>query len=1145
MAGNTVFVRIQTNSDLAKVVGQARASLERLAASPSHRQIANGVRSISEQLDTMRNLYIGLVGVLPRVAAGAAGAVRLAEAYQQANARLKNAADGVADFAQSQAAVNRIAISARQPLESVAGLYSKLRTNAGLASNDAERLTETLAKAVQLDGGGASAEAALFQLQQGLASGILRGEELNSVLEQAPSLAKAIADGLGVPVGALRQLAEQGRLTTAEIKRALNDQADEIEARFANLPVTVGQALQNLRTQAVGEFGRINESLGLTQSISGLAKTLAENIQATVAVATAAAFAIAGAFLQSIATRRAAEKAAHIARLREIVTETTAALSAAKAQTGAGRGAAVASAAASLVAARGALADAAKSTSLLRGAFSSLIGVLRLFLGPVGLVLTAVGTLTGLFVANRNALVDLGNGQATLAETVRAAWQLIVGMVGGAVARIGERFSGILRAGSGTFGALVDLAKGTANALIGLFVAAAKAIGTTFGAIARQVAVNFTGLKDLFAGLFKDIQAALSGDFSFRNFRGAVAKALAGTRDNLGQFTRSIRDDTAKAFGTDYVGAIGKGIARGVKEIRNTVGGALLEQVRKNRDAAADAQAEAFFNQQVSPAGGVTAATDSPGRSSKARDDGDKARREAERLAAARLELEETLAAQAGRLAEDGIRRDIELNKEAFDAKRIDAEAYYARLVALQETLAAAEIAALTRQRDAAAEAVAAATRKDDAPAALKATGEVAKLNTDIELARRKLEDFRREAATGLADAQAARTRGGFDTLAKQIDAQLAALREKEQALKNQIDLGLPQAAAEAQINAARRETLATTSALVAKLEELATLNPALFGDEALAQIARYKSGLADLDVVVDSVATRINSAVSTAFEKLFADIGSGAATAKDALLGFLRAVVGEINAVVGKNLAQSILGSILPTGQAGATGGLGGFISGILGGGAGGRPDGTPGNPVYVSQRDPLKLDGAALNAEGGLFGGLREKLTGLFDGLKSGFAGLFSGLGNALSGLFGGSGGGGLGSLFSGVLKLFGFASGGYTGDGGKYQPAGIVHAGEYVFPQEAVRRLGVATLANLQRFATGGFAPVFPRLGYADGGLVNLPAPAAQAAPARPVALNIVNAIDPGVTHDHLNTPAGERTITNIIARNSGVIRQSLGI
>lgn len=135
---------------------------------------------------------------------------------------------------------------------------------------------------------------------------------------------------------------------------------------------------------------------------------------------------------------------------------------------------------------------------------------------------------------------------------------------------------------------------------------------------------------------------------------------------------------------------------------------------------------------------------------------------------------------------------------------------------------------------------------------------------------------------------------------------------------------------------------------------------------------------------------------------------------------------------------------------------------------------------------------------------------------------------------------GGGGqniLGSLFS----LFGFASGGYTGPGAKYQPAGIVHRDEYVFSKAAVRRLGVNFLDNLHRATTGAALPAYPRLAYADGGLVNPPAQAA----AQPMQINIVNAVDEAVVREFMATPAGERTIVNVIRRNASTIRQNLGV
>ena len=89
---------------------------------------------------------------------------------------------------------------------------------------DTARLTETVSKAVAISGASAqAADAALVQFGQALASGTLRGEELNSVMEQTPALAKAIAQGMGITVGQLRSVAAEGKITSQEIVKALRN----------------------------------------------------------------------------------------------------------------------------------------------------------------------------------------------------------------------------------------------------------------------------------------------------------------------------------------------------------------------------------------------------------------------------------------------------------------------------------------------------------------------------------------------------------------------------------------------------------------------------------------------------------------------------------------------------------------------------------------------------------------------------------------------------------------------------------------------------------------------------------------------------------------------------------------------------------
>lgn len=129
----------------------------------------------------------------------------------------------------------------------------------------------------------------------------------------------------------------------------------------------------------------------------------------------------------------------------------------------------------------------------------------------------------------------------------------------------------------------------------------------------------------------------------------------------------------------------------------------------------------------------------------------------------------------------------------------------------------------------------------------------------------------------------------------------------------------------------------------------------------------------------------------------------------------------------------------------------------------------------------------GGGAGGQGGLFSdlfnGLGDQLSGFLVSLKNGISSLFSSLGSLFS-----SGSGG--SMFGGLFRAFGFAEGGYTGPGGKYQPAGVVHAGEYVFSADAVRRLGVRALDNLHALTKGAPVSARPRMSYAEGGMVSAP-------------------------------------------------------
>lgn len=222
--------------------------------------------------------YAGAAFAALQIGQGAADVLRLADSYASLEARLRVASDGFGNAAQAQNALFSIANAARVDVASLAETYGQLARGAQEVGVSQERLigiTETLAKAVALSGGSAeSAKQALTQLSQGLASGQLRGEELNSVLEQTPVVARAIAEGLGLSIGALREYASQGKLSAEQVLQALEKSKASIEQQFAQLPQTIGGAITQLRNnllQTVGDIDKASASSSLVADAIGLA----------------------------------------------------------------------------------------------------------------------------------------------------------------------------------------------------------------------------------------------------------------------------------------------------------------------------------------------------------------------------------------------------------------------------------------------------------------------------------------------------------------------------------------------------------------------------------------------------------------------------------------------------------------------------------------------------------------------------------------------------------------------------------------------------------------------------------------------------------------------------------------------------------
>lgn len=209
------------------------------------------------------------------LAVGAREFIQLADKARTLENRLKLVTRSTGELNQIQERLFNLSQDTRASFEGTVELYARVAraTNElGISQGRLIGITRTINQAMIVSGATAQeAEAALIQLSQGLAAGALRGEELNSVMEQTPRLAQAIAAGMGVTIGELRKLGQEGKLTAETVIAALESQAEVINAEFGEMDVTVGQAMTSLGNSMLRLVGTVDDATGAS---TGLAKGL-------------------------------------------------------------------------------------------------------------------------------------------------------------------------------------------------------------------------------------------------------------------------------------------------------------------------------------------------------------------------------------------------------------------------------------------------------------------------------------------------------------------------------------------------------------------------------------------------------------------------------------------------------------------------------------------------------------------------------------------------------------------------------------------------------------------------------------------------------------------------------------------------------
>lgn len=233
------------------------------------RQIGEGATQATtgstNLLSSLKGYAVAAIGIVTVTAAvsGLKKAINLSDEISQTTARLNLMNDGLQTTAQLNDMIFQAAQRARTPYQTLADSVSKMGLNAGQAFNSNQEMIQFMENiSKQFAIGGASAtdmQYALIQLTQAMGSGALRGDELNSILDAAPGIARNIEKSMGWASGSIKQYAEQGLVTAEVVKNAMLESTDEINRQFEQMPMTFAQAMTLVKNQARQSFAPISD----------------------------------------------------------------------------------------------------------------------------------------------------------------------------------------------------------------------------------------------------------------------------------------------------------------------------------------------------------------------------------------------------------------------------------------------------------------------------------------------------------------------------------------------------------------------------------------------------------------------------------------------------------------------------------------------------------------------------------------------------------------------------------------------------------------------------------------------------------------------------------------------------------------------
>ncbi|MBX6950506.1 hypothetical protein EX227_00400 [Providencia rettgeri] len=1131
--------------------------------------------ALAEQLNRFKNTAIALTG-LTFGTNFIRGLGQTADEYSNLEARIKLVSSSNEQAKTSFQSVIRLSNETSQSIASTAELYTRLSRAMKDTASQSEllKVTSTVNKAAVVSGATTQeASAAIIQLSQGLASGVLRGEEFNSVAEQMPRIMTMLQKSLGKTQGELRKMAAEGLLTTSVVFKALKDGATEVDAEFAQMPLTISRATAQLANGWMEFVGGTNDALGVTKLFASVISGLAGNMSTLATAAVALAVVITG---RKVAAFITATQAARAERLETLLlaeaeyAQSKAAVAAAQAELARANASGKINytqriqAEQAITNALNQQAAAEKNLALAKagnkGAQVGLLsrmggGMMGLMGGPMGLAITgvtlAVGGLTSAYAAAQaqEQALEQQHRQTiqTLADQTQKTYALIDAQ-------------GKLKSGASTGEALsqqksnAETLSQDAKALEELTSRATLLRGRLDDLMQRPFdnGIAISMIANELETLEKRIEEIAPRFDQLNSAQEQLSTELDG---RLSRVLVQVKSKLEELFevgpqqGTNFGLSLEEAALKAEQKFTdlNTEADKLkikLEKDFKNATMTAVEQLSELRDKIIEAA--IAAG--------KAPEDIDKLRESLEKLIKLQKDTDQakeskrasksaaSQAASAAKAAETYV-KNLEKQAENLGKTKSQLRAYEIAEKGLTGTLKKrAEVAnaliALDEKRQ--------QTYRNAQLQAqlLQATGheqEAALLSLRTQMAEMREEFTKTENTEGLAwldkllPAQEAKIRA--DELKTQIDRIQQLRDQKESRIQTQMDAGLiSEVNGRRQILELHKQTGEELQKYLPAMQEIAQ-QPGQMGQQMQAMLVELENELLVLKNTTDELTSAFKDGFQDGIESTLNGLANGTLALSDAVLNLGQSIVNSMAQVASRNLASMAMDGMSNLFSTGADT-------------AAKTASDTAGASMYATSITTSSTAGAAM------FGtAFTAGTTALATALTASFA---AGATSLATAIMTASSAGGASNAFSAGLKGLGmgFAEGGHViGPGTKTSDSIMTRLsnGEFVMRAAAVDQFGVGFFDALNN----GLLP-----GFSEGGLVSAPNFTQYSAPSLPSSVTETrestgSSSAAPVLQQHLvfdanealsaamNTPEGERTMMTFITSNKATLRQTLGV